>query len=109
MPDLHFRIDNAVAVPFAAGPQLALHMHIENTPASQEIHAVLLRCQIRIDPARRRYTPDEQELLRDLFGEPARWGQTLRSMLWTHATVMVPSFHGAVNVDLTLPCTFDFN
>src|SRR5262245_25949408 len=103
MPDLHFRVEKAEAVPFAAGPQLALRLHIDNAPAGQSIHAVVLRCQVRIDPARRRYTPAEQALLRDLFGEPARWGQTLRPMLWTHCNVMVPSFQGSVNVDLTLP------
>ena len=55
------------------------------------------------------YQPEEQPPLRDLFGEPARWAQTLRSMLWTHTTVSVPSFTGDVVVDLPVPCTFDFN
>jgi len=109
MPDLHFRVESAAAIPFAAGPNLALQLRIENAPAHQQIHAVVLRCQIRIDPTRRRYTTGEQELLLDLYGEPARWGQTLRSMLWTHCHVMVPSFQGTVSADLTLPCTFDFN
>ena len=30
-------------------------------------------------------------------------------MLWTHCNVMVPSFQGSADVDLNLPCTFDFN
>ena len=47
--------------------------------------------------------------MRDLFGEPERWSQTLRSLLWTHASVVVPSFQGARLVDLPVPCTFDFN
>ncbi len=41
--------------------------------------------------------------------EPARWGQTLRSMLWTIANVVVPPFTGSTVVDLQVPCTYDFN
>jgi hypothetical protein len=47
--------------------------------------------------------------MRDLFGEPERWSQTLRSLLWTHASVVVPGFDGSTNADLLVPCTFDFN
>jgi hypothetical protein len=70
---------------------------------------VALRCQIRIDPAKRRYANCEQQQLRDLFDRPERWSQTLRPMLWTHASVVVPSFTDSVTVDLPVPCTFDFN
>ena len=38
-----------------------------------------------------------------------RWGQTLRNLLWTHASVNVPPFEDATVVDLPVPCTFDFN
>jgi hypothetical protein len=109
VPDLSFRVERAEAVAFAADPQLAFHLRIDNTPAAQAIHSVVLRCQIRIDPVRRQYQPPEQEKLRDLFGEPARWGQTLRSMLWMHCNVMVPAFAGSTVVALPVPCTFDFN
>jgi len=70
---------------------------------------VVLRCQIQIEAPRRRYDADEKELLLDLFGEPERWGQTLRPMLWTNTSVTVPSFTGATLVDIPVPCTFDFN
>jgi hypothetical protein len=69
-----------------------------------------LRCQIQIEVARRRYTPEEQIRMRDLFGDPDRWSQTLRSMLWTHANLVVPGFEGQIAVvELQIPCTFDFN
>ena len=55
------------------------------------------------------YTREEQEHLSELYGEPSRWGQTLRTMLWTHASVVVPRFTGSTAVDLHVPCTFDFN
>ena len=77
--------------------------------AGETIHTVALRCQIQIEVTRRRYTPEEQARMRDLFGEPERWSQTLRSLLWTHASVVVPSFQGSTLADLPIPCTFDFN
>jgi hypothetical protein len=51
----------------------------------------------------------EREGLRDLFGEPDRWSQTVRSLLWTHVSANVPAFSGAITTDLPVPCTFDFN
>ena len=68
-----------------------------------------MRCQIRIEPARRRYTDAEQERLLDLFGTPERWGQTLRPMLWTHAVAVVPPFIGTAVADLPVPCSYDFS
>ena len=56
-----------------------------------------------------RYAAAEQEKLLDLFDKPSRWGQTLRPMLWTHASVGIGPFTDAVLVDLPVPCTYDFN
>jgi hypothetical protein len=109
MPDLSFTIDSAEAVPFAAAPMIAFKLRIANADPEEIIHTVVLRCQIQLEVARRRYTPSEQEQMLDLFGGPERWSQTLRSMLWTHASVVAPSFAGSTNVDLQVPCTFDFN
>ena len=109
MPDLRIAIENAAAVPFAATPLLAFQLRITNDPPEQLIHTVALKAQIQIETTRRQYDPKEQESLLDLFGTPDRWGQTLRSMLWTHATVMVPRFTGSTTAQLQVPCTFDFN
>jgi len=109
MPDLSFRVEEATVVPFAAAPTLALKLRIENADPGETIHTVALRCQIQIDVTRRRYTQEEQGRMRDLFGEPDRWSQTLRSLLWTHVNVVVPSFHGSTLAELPVPCTFDFN
>jgi hypothetical protein len=109
MPDLSFKIEGAAVVPFAAAPTLAFKLRIENAIAGETIHTVALRCQIQIDVTRRRYTEREQSRMRDLFGEPDRWSQTLRSLLWTHASVVVPTFQGGTIADLPVPCTFDFN
>jgi hypothetical protein len=109
VPDLNFQVEGAEAVAFAASPFLAFKLHITNANAEEPIHSVALRCQIQIEVTRRRYSSQDQERLLDLFGEPERWGQTLRNMLWTHANVVVPPFTGSTVVDLQVPCTFDFN
>ena len=110
MPDLRFKIESASVVPFAAVPMLAFQLQIDNAAAGEQIHTIALRCQIQIETTRRRYAPEEQERLVDLFGHPDRWSQTLRSLLWTHANLVVPGFAGASTVvDLQVPCTFDFN
>lgn len=109
MPDLTIRVENAEAVPFAASPMVAFTLSIVNSDAGQFIHTVVLRSQIQIEATRRRYSPNEQARLGDLFGEPERWGQTLRNLLWTNASTIVPQFRGATSVDLQVPCTFDFN
>ena len=109
MPDLSFKIEEAAVVPFAIAPTLAFKLRIINAIPQENIHTVALRCQIQIEVTRRRYTPDEQARMRDLFGEPERWSQTLRSLLWTHASLVVSSFQGSTVADLPIPCTFDFN
>jgi hypothetical protein len=109
MPDLQFQIEGAEAVAHAAAPLLALKLRIRNLPATQTIHTLTLRCQVQIEPAKRRYLPPEQEKLTDLFGEPERWSRTVRPLLWMNTTVGVPAFTESVMVDLQLPCTFDFN
>src|SRR5437763_2262520 len=112
MLDLTFRVDGAEPARFAAAPLLLFKLGISQSPPAARptaIQAVALRCQIKIEPGRRRYEAQEQERLRDLFDTPDRWGQTLRPMLWTHAGVIVPPFTGATSADLPVPCTYDFN
>jgi hypothetical protein len=109
MPDLSITVANAEAVRYAATPSLAFELNLKNTDPDEILHTVVLRCQIQIEVARRKYTADDQEKLRDLFGEPARWGQTLRNLLWTHASVVVPQFTGSTSISMPVPCTFDFN
>jgi hypothetical protein len=73
------------------------------------IHAIVLRCQIRFEPAKRRYSDDEAESLLELFDTRDRWSSTLRPTLWCHTNVMAPTFVESTVVDLPVPCTFDFN
>lgn len=109
MPDLTFQVEGAEAVPYSAAPLLAFRLRVANSPAEEIIHSIALRCQVMIEVSRRRYSPQEQERLFELFGEPERWNQTLRTMLWTHASVVMPTFAGVGTIDLPVPCSFDFN
>jgi Family of unknown function (DUF6084) len=108
MPDLSFAIEQVEVASCAAAPQLTFKLRLTAATA-ERIHTVALRCQIQIEVTRRGYVAKDQEALLDLFGEPDRWGQTLKNLLWTHANVVVPSFFGSTVTDLPVPCTFDFN
>ena len=107
-PDLHFTIETAGTLRFAASPHIVFKLRITDS-APRTIHTVILRCQIQLDVSRRRYTAEEQKRLTDLFGEPNRWGETLRPLLWTNTSIVVPSFDNIIVVDLPITCTFDFN
>jgi Family of unknown function (DUF6084) len=109
VPDLQLTVEGAEVVQFAAAPLLAFKVRIVNIPNDEIIHTVALRAQIQIEVSRRKYDSNEQARLLDLFGEPDRWGQTLRSLLWTHASVVVPGFTGSVLANIPVACTFDFN
>lgn len=111
MMDLYFRVPSVEAVRLAATPQLCFKVQIDTADdwKSVPIQSVLLRAQLRIEPTRRGYPAGTEAGLTDLFGEPHRWGATMRSLLWTHANLLVPSFVGSTLVDLPIECTFDFN
>lgn len=108
MVELNFQVESVEPVPYAAAPQLAFRLAITET-AGTAIQSVLLKCQIRIEPTRRRHQAENPERLLDMFGPPDRWGKTMRSMLWTHAQEYVPAFTRGTTLDLAVPCTFDFN
>lgn len=108
MFDLKFRVEFVEPIAHAVSPQLAFRLRISE-PVGTEIQSVLLKCQIRIEPTRRRYGAENPERLLDMFGPPQRWGKTMRSMLWTHVHLIVPPFTSQTTVDLPVPCSFDFN
>jgi hypothetical protein len=108
MPDLRFHAEKIAPVARSVAPLLGFSVRIENT-GGEAINSILLRCQIQIEAPKRRYNPREQQLLRDLFGERARWGETLRSLLWTNASVVAPAFTGSTVVEVGAPCTIDYN
>lgn len=109
MVDLDFAVQSAEVEPYAASPMLRFALAVTNRTPAFPVENVDLRCQIRIEPARRRYDAGETERLSELFGAPERWGETLKSLLWTHAGVAVPRFATECRIDLPVPCSYDFN
>ena len=107
MTSLTFTAVDIVAEPYAAAPQLTARLRIEESTGAV-IHAIALRCQVRIEPQRRPYSKaDETELL-GLFGDRSRWRDTLRPFPWMQCAAMVQGFTGTTEVDLPMPCTYDF-
>ncbi len=109
MPELDFQVEGAAITPWTIVPQMAFRLRITNAPAEEVVHSVVLNCQIRLEVTRRQYANEEKDRLRDLFGEPDRWGRTLRPMLWTLVTHVVPRFEHETTVELPVPCSYDFN
>jgi hypothetical protein len=109
MPELDFHVESVAPVPYAAAPTLGFRLRVTNANREEVIHSMALRAQIQIEVTRRHYSAEEQARLSDLFGEPGRWGQTLKTMLWTHVAVNAPPFQGERTIDIPVPCTFDFN
>lgn len=107
MTELVFDCVGARAERWAVAPTLTFLIKVAET-AGEAVHGIALRCQIRIEPQRRRYSPEEADGLLELFGEPARWGDTLKPMQFATVSLMVPGFTGSCEVDLPVPCTYDF-
>jgi len=104
--DYRFTVLDVAAEPYAVAPQLTARLRIQET-TGQRIHAIVLRCQVRIEPQRRRYDPAEQDALRGLFGERERWVDTVKPFLWMQCNATVQGFTGRTETDLPLPCTYD--
>jgi len=68
----------------------------------------VLRCQIRIEPSRRKYSHEEEARLTELFGDTPRWGDTMKPFLWTHLSATIPAFRGQTEVELPVACSYDF-
>jgi hypothetical protein len=106
MAELTFGCTEARAQRYAATPTLSFHLTIAEATGIR-VHAIALRCQIRIEPQRRRYSLDEAQRLHDLFGDTTRWADTLKPIQLTTVSAMVPGFSSLTEIDLPVPCTYD--
>ena len=107
MSELSFFVIGAQAERYAAAPQLTLRVRVAET-SGVPVYAMTLRAQIRIEPQLRRYDAGESDRLTELFGGPERYGDTLKSLLWTHVSQTVLAFQGETEFDVTIPCSYDF-
>ncbi|HEY2574686.1 MAG TPA: DUF6084 family protein [Streptosporangiaceae bacterium] len=106
MAELVFDCIGVAADKYAVIPSMTLKLRISET-TGQRIETIALRCQIRIEPARRRYSRAEEERLNDLFGDTSRWADTLKPMQFTTLTAMVPGFTGSTEAELPIPFSYD--
>ena len=106
MIDPSFTIVSARTEPHAAAPTLVLRLRIA-AANDAAVHTGLVRCDIRIEPRRRRYSLDEGDRLLDLFGEPARWHETMRPLFLTQVTIVLPSFQGSGEIDVPVAAPSD--
>jgi len=108
---VQFRVFDVAPEPYTVSPVLTARVGINVAGPegrSDPVHAIALRCQVRIEPLRRSYSEGEAAGLLDLFGPRERWASTQRTFLWQHCSAMVPGFTGNATVALALDCTYDF-
>lgn len=107
MPDLKFEIISSEVKPFAAMPTLSFKLQITNATEHEEVYAAALKCQVMIEAIKRTYNEEAKDKLHELFGQPIRWDETLKSFFWTIVNVPVPRFTGKTVVEVAIPCSED--
>src|SRR3954454_4756731 len=107
IPDLSFAVTDAARLEHAATPTIRFALEVGSGGAEGRV--IVLDTQIRIAATRRAYSHQSDDRLFELFGARADWGTTLRSLLWTRTTLVVPPFTGTTDVDLLVPCTYDLD
>jgi hypothetical protein len=106
VPELAFAVEGAAPLEHAAAPTLRFALRIQS-PDERPIKSILLDTQIQIAARRRPYDAAAHDRLFELFGPSANWGTSLRTLLWTRTTRVVPPFTGDTVVDLDVPCSYD--
>ena len=104
--DLEFSCDDAVADRYAATPTVLLKMRARELTGNR-VHALALRCQVRIEPLRRAYSDAEAGKVVDLFGDRGRWGTTMQPLQLAFLSEVLPGFTDECEFDLALPLSYD--
>jgi hypothetical protein len=105
IPQLAFAVEDAQRLAHAAVPTLRFALRVD--AAGRDIRSVLLDVQIQIAARRRGYDDAARDRLFELFGHEKDWGTTLRTLLWTRTTLVVPAFTGSTVAAVDVPCTYD--
>jgi hypothetical protein len=103
-PQLGFAVEGAARVEYAAAPTLRFALRVDcDTP----VRSMLLDTQIQIAARRRGYDEAAEDRLFELFGPVSNWASSLRTLLWTRTTLVVPAFEDSTVADLDVPCSYD--
>lgn len=108
MSELRISVQDVAPEPYAVAPSLLARLRIAE-PDGDAVHAVALKCQVRIEPQKRAYSGAEQAGLGDLFGERERWSSTVRPFMWMQASTLVQGFTATTETDLPMLVTYDFD
>jgi hypothetical protein len=105
VPQLAFTVEGAQRLAHAAVPTLRFDLRVD--AGEREIRAIMLDVQVQIAARRRGYDDAAKDRLFELFGHEKDWSTTLRTLLWTRTTLVVPAFSGSTVAPLDVPCTYD--
>lgn len=106
LPEPEFWVLDCVPVPHTAAPTLSFKLRVKDG-SGLEVYTVALTAQIHLEASSRAHAHDVRQGLQDVFGEPERWNDTARSVIWAKRDVLVPSFTGSTSFELELPCSTD--
>jgi hypothetical protein len=106
IPAPDFSVLEVRSVPRAASPALAFELRVRDY-SEHEVYAIALRTQIMIEARQRAHDDATRERLLELFGEPERWGDTARGLVWAHCDKFVQGFNGSARFELQVPVSLD--
>ena len=106
LPEPEFWVLGCEPLAHSAAPTLVFRMRVRDH-SELEVYTAALTVQIRLEPIQREHDDAVRDRLRDVFGEPERWGDTARSVMWAKRDVLVPSFTGSSSFELQVPCSSD--
>ena len=92
MTEVTFAVLDVSPEPYAVTPVLTARIGIA-ADGDEPVHAIALRCQVRIEPLRRAYSDEEAAGLLDMFGPRERWATTQHNFLFLHSSAMVQGFY----------------
>lgn len=107
-PTLRWRIEDVAADRLAVVPALLFRLAIDSA-SGEKVQSVLLATSVRIATPLRGYDAQTRARLVGVFGQPHQWRDSLRELVWTQATVVVPAFTGATTVDIPVTCSADLD
>jgi hypothetical protein len=101
-----FWVLDCTPVPHAAAPTLSFTLRARER-SGREVYTIALSAQIHLEASSRPHDATTREALQDVFGEPERWNDTARSVIWAKREMLVPSFTGSTTFELQVPCSTD--
>ena len=79
-PEPEFWVLDAVAVPHSAAPTLSFRMRVRES-SERPVYTIALTAQIQLEASERPHDAATKARLLDVFGEPERWGDTVKRLV----------------------------